>query len=174
VAGSPAVRCHVECKNLDHRVTVNDIAGKLAQQKFHYRDAQVDHWILISPHYDVSDELRVMLDTRDEQDEYPFSVHVWSPENGVREMFALEPAVFQAVYGRPPTGEESAASASAAARLKEQLAPRLRIDPVWRRYLVRPTAFCFVTEDFRHFDTLYGSHLPLQAADERGYRWTGR
>ena len=52
VAGSPAVRCHVECKNLGRRVTLDDIAVKLAQQKHHLRAIQVDHWILISPHHD--------------------------------------------------------------------------------------------------------------------------
>ena len=62
MAGSPTVRCHVECKNLDRPVTVDDIAGKLAQQKYHHRGIQIDHWILISPHHDVANELPGMLD----------------------------------------------------------------------------------------------------------------
>ena len=108
VAGFPAVRCHVECKNLDRRVTVYDIAGKLAQQKHHHRGAPIDHWILISPHYDVANDLSAMLEAWDRQGEYPFSVQVWSPETRVREMFALEPAVYEAVYGRLPVQEEVA------------------------------------------------------------------
>ena len=168
VAGNPAVRCHVECKNLDRRVTVDDIAGKLAQQKHHHRGIQIDHWILISPHHDVANDLPGMLEAWDQQSEYPFSVQIWSPETRVREMFALEPAVYEAVYGRLPTHEEVSASGEAVELFRQRLAPRLRVDTVWRRYLDQPGAFCFVNEDSRHFDELYGSHLPLKAADGRG------
>ena len=168
VAGNPAVRCHVECKNLDRRVTVDDIAGKLAQQKYHHRGIQIDHWILISPHHDGANDLPGMLEAWDQQSEYPFSVQIWSPETRVREMFALEPAVYEAVYGRPPTQEEVSASGEAAELFRERLAPRLRIDTVWRQYLKQPGKFCFVNEDSQHFDQLYGHHLPLKAADGRG------
>lgn len=168
VAGSPAVRCHVECRSLDRRVTVDDIAGKLAQQKYHQRGAQIDHWILISPHHDAGSDLRGMLEAWDREGEYPFSVQVWSPETGVRELFALEPAVYEAVYGRPPTGEEASASAKVPGLIRQRLAPRLRLDAVWRQYLAEPGSFCFVNEDDRHFAGLYGRHLPLKAADEHG------
>ena len=168
VAGSPAVRCHVECKNLNRRVTVDDIAGKLAQQKYHHRGIQINHWILISPHHDGANDLPGMLDTWNQQDEYPFSVQVWSPETRVREMFALEPAVYEAVYGRPPTQAEISASGEVADLIRQRLAPRLRVNAIWRRYLEQPGAFCFVNEDSRHFDRLYSRHLPLRAADDRG------
>jgi Type ISP C-terminal specificity domain/N-6 DNA Methylase/Pentapeptide repeats (8 copies)/NACHT domain len=168
VAGSPAVRCHVECKNLDRRVTVDDIAGKLAQQKYHHRGIQIDHWILISPHHDGANELPGMLEAWAQQGEYPFSVQVWSPETRVHEMFALEPAVYEAIYGRPPTQEEISASDEVADLIRQKLAPRLRVDAVWRRYLERPSAFCFVNEDSHHFDGLYSRHLWLGAADDRG------
>lgn len=168
VVGTPAVRCHVECKNLDRRVTVDDIAGKLAQQKYHHRSIQIDHWILISPHQDGANELPGMLKTWDQQGEYPFSVQIWSPETRVREMFALEPAVYAAVYGRPPTEEEVSASGEVADLIRQRLAPQLRVDAVWRHYLEQPGAFCFVNEDSRHFEGLYSRHLPLRAADDRG------
>jgi hypothetical protein len=147
---------------------VDDIAGKLAQQKHHHRGIQIDHWILISPHHDCANELPGMLKAWDQQGEYPFSVQIWSPETRVREMFALEPTVYEAVYGRPPTQEEVSASGEVADLIRQRLAPRLRVDAVWRRYLERPDAFCFVNEDSRHFDGLYSRHLPLRAADDRG------
>ena len=50
-------------------------------------------------------------------------------------MFALEPAVYEAVYGQPPTQEEVSASGEAAELIRQRLAPRLRVDAVWRRYL---------------------------------------
>jgi hypothetical protein len=164
VAGSPAVRCHVECKNLNHRVTVNDIAGKLAQQKYHHRGIQIDHWILISPHHDGANDLPGMLEAWDQQGEYPFSVQIWSPETRVLEMFALEPAVYEAVYGRPPTQEEVNASDEVADLIRLRLAPRLRVDPVWRHYLKQPEAFCFVNEDFSAFRRAVQSSPPAQGS----------
>jgi hypothetical protein len=169
VTGNPSVLCHVECRNLDRPVALIDIAAKLTQQKFYHHDAQVDHWILISPHHDASNEVRAMLNTWEQTGEYPFSVQVWSPENRIRELFALEPAVYQAIYGRPPSDDEPFAAAEHAVELfRTRLAPQLRVDKVWRRYLEDPRALCFVNEDFRHFEALFGNHLVLQAADEKG------
>jgi type I restriction system adenine methylase HsdM len=168
VAGNPAVHCHVECKNLDRSIDLNDIAAKLTQQKFYHRDAQVDHWILISPHGDPSNEVRSMLNTWEETAEYPFSVQIWSPENGIRELFALEPEVYRKIYGRLPTDGEMTAAARSARMMQDSLAPYLRIDEVWRRYLADPLALCFVNEDVRHFAELFANHLPLKAANERG------
>ncbi|MFF5249079.1 N-6 DNA methylase [Streptosporangium sp. NPDC000095] len=168
VAGSPTVRCHVECKNLDRDVTLYDIAAKLTQQKFYHRDAQVDHWILISPHTNPSNEVRAMLNTWEGTEEYPFSVQIWSPENGIRELFALEPEVYRAIYGRSPTERELLVADESIEMIKERLAPGFRIGEVWRRYLADPRKLCFVNEDSSHFQELYANHLHLRATDERG------
>lgn len=162
------MRCHVECKNLDRQVTLKDVADKLAQQKFYQRDSQIDHWILISPHHDASNELRTMLSAWENTDEYPFSVQIWSPETMVHDLFALEPAVYEVIYGRPPAPQEQRRAAAALALVRRRLAPRLRVAPVWQRYLRNPRSFCFVTDDQRHFDALYANHLEIMAADERG------
>jgi type I restriction-modification system DNA methylase subunit len=164
---SPAVRCHVECKNLDRRITLGDIAAKLMQQEHHHHDTPIDHWILISPHYDVHNELREMLDSWEKTRKYPFSVQVWSPENGIRELFALEPAVYEAIYGQKPTPAEAARSGDTFARVKRQLGPWLRIAPVWLSYLSDPGALCFVDECAGDLAALYDNYLPLRAADER-------
>ena len=104
-------------------MTVDDIAGKLAQQKHHHRGAQIDHWILISPHQDAANELRMMLDAWDQQGEYPFSVQIWSPETRIHEMFALEPAVYEEIYGRSPTREELLW------KMRDQAVPRNSFSP---------------------------------------------
>jgi hypothetical protein len=173
VADSPMVRCHVECKNLGHDPTLGEIGEKLLQQKLYYHDAPIDHWILISPRHDAANDLRQALDIWERRDEFPFSVQVWSPENRVREMFALEPAVYEAVYGQPPTADETKASDEVTELIRQRLAPRIRVDPVWRRYLEQPDSFCFVNEDHRHFDGLYRLHLSLKAADEHGHMLDG-
>jgi type I restriction system adenine methylase HsdM len=168
VAGSPTVRCHVECKNLDRDITLDDIAAKLVQQKFHHRDAQVDHWILISPHTNPSNEVRTILNTWEEIGEYSFSVQIWSPENGIRELFAIEAEVYRRLYGQLPTKRELKDAEQSIELIRERLAPRLGIDAIWRRYLADPRTLCFVNEDFSHFEELYANHLHLKATDERG------
>lgn len=168
VAGSPTVRCHLECKNLRRPIKLDDIADKLAQEEFYPGGARVDHWILISPHTGAVNELRQMLDAWEETQKYPFSVQVWSPEEGIKGLFALAPEVYQAVYGSPPGSSEIAMAESAIARFRTSLAPRLPIDRIWHAYLGDPHRLCFVTEDFRHFDELYGNHVRLRVTDDKG------
>jgi hypothetical protein len=167
-AGKTVVRCHVECKNLDNVVPTKDVAEKLMQQEFHHRDAPPDHWILISPRHDISSELRTMLPVWEKEGRYPFGIQVWSPETGVRVWFALEPAIYEEVYGHPPTPEEIAEAGAVAARYMMQLTPRIRVAPAWRGYLENPKLICANGEPWQHFNELYQAHLPLQAADERG------
>ncbi|WP_036412004.1 N-6 DNA methylase [Micromonospora parva] len=168
VAGSPTVRCHVECKNLHRAITLGDVADKLIQERFYPGGATVDHWILISPHAGPSNELRQMLDVWEQRQEYPFSVQVWSPEEGVEGLFALDPEVYQAVYGRPPGARELAMVESAIASLRKSLAPRLPIDRIWHAYLDDPHRLCFVWEEFREFDELYDNQVQLRVTDGKG------
>lgn len=168
VAGSPTVRCHLECKNLHRPVTLADIADKLLQEKFYSGGARLDHWILVSPHAGPTNELRKMLEAWEENQEYPFSVQVWSPDEGVEGLFALEPEVYRAVYGRPPSVRELGMAESAIASLRESLAPRLPIDRTWHAYLSDPHRLCFVTEDHRHFNELYDNQVQLRVADDKG------
>jgi hypothetical protein len=167
-AGLPAVRCHVECKNLDRPVSLKDIADKLIQQEQHDRGTQVDHWILISPHHGPASELQAILSGWERDGKYPFSVQVWSPETHIRELFALAPDAYAAIYGRQPAEQEAGAGGHALRVIRKRLAPRPRIAPVWRRYLSAPQALCFANEPWSHFEELYHNHLPLKAADERG------
>ncbi|MEU5554074.1 N-6 DNA methylase [Micromonospora sp. NPDC047793] len=168
VAGSPTVRCHLECKNLHRPIKVADIAEKLTQEKFYPGGARVDHWILISPHTGPTNELQRMLDAWEEKQEYPFSVQVWSPEDGIEGLFALAPDVYHALYGRDPGTRELAMAEGAVASLQRSLAPRLPIDRIWHAYLNDPHRLCFVTEDFRHFDELYGNQVQLRVTDDKG------
>jgi Pentapeptide repeats (8 copies)/NACHT domain/C-5 cytosine-specific DNA methylase len=166
--GNPAVRCHVECKNVDHPIGLDDIAPKIMQQEFYGRDAQVDHWILVSPHSDPKNELRGILDSWEEEGRYPFSVQIWSPENGIHSLFAIEPDVYQAIYGVRPSDDNLAAAEQSAELFRARLAPRLRIDKVWHSYLRDPRKLCFDKEASDDFDALFANHVQLKAANEQG------
>ena len=64
-----------------------------------------------------------MLGVWEQTNEFPFSVQVWSPESGVQELFAREPAVYEAIYGQPPSGELRAAAEQSVAIFRERLGP---------------------------------------------------
>lgn len=167
VAGSPHVRCHVECKNIQAPITVKDIGDKLFQQKRYYRDMPFDHWILISPHSDPSNELRDLLDHWAEVDEFPFSVQVWSPESGVEHFFSLAPATYQEIYGRAPT-PRTTTDEEVVAAIQGRLAPHLRLAPVWRKYLRNYDRHCIGSEKPEQFGKLYESHVDVKVADAHG------
>jgi site-specific DNA-cytosine methylase len=165
---NPAVRCRVECKNVDHPIGLNDVAPKIMQQEFYGRDSQVDHWILISPHSDPTNELREMLNAWEDSDKYPFSVQIWSPESGIRSLFAIEPDVYRAVYGMQPSDDDRAAAERAAGLFRAGLAPRLRIDRLWRDYLRDSGRLCFGKEARDDLEALFVNHVQLRAANEQG------
>jgi hypothetical protein len=166
--GNPTVRCRVECKNVGHPIGLDEIAPKIMQQEFYSHDAQIDHWILISPHSDPTNELREMLDSWEEKGKYPFSVQIWSPESGIRSLFANEPEVYREIYGAQPSDGELAAAEQASGLFRARLTPRLRIDEAWRGYLRDPGRLCFSKEARHDFETLFSNHVQLKAANEQG------
>jgi hypothetical protein len=97
------VQCHVECKNYSGNVRPADIADKLLQQRSSSRVSPIDHWILISPHADPSNDLAEMLREWEANDDWDFTVQVWSPETRVRDFFALAPEVYRTLYGEEPS-----------------------------------------------------------------------
>lgn len=165
--GNPHVLCHIECKNLAKPVTLRDISDKLLQNKIYYRDSPIDHWILISPHTDPSNELQDMLEHWIRVDEFPFTVQVWSPQSGVRELFSLAPDVYKALYGAAPDGSEPPPE-TVAETIRGRLVPHLRLAPVWRDYLRKPTRHCIGSEKPDHFDELVKNHVDIKATDASG------
>lgn len=165
VAGSGLVRCHVECKNYADPIRTSDIADKLLQQKAAAATAPIDHWILISPHADPSNDLQQLLQTWEEMDEWGFSVQIWSPQSGVRELFAIAPNVYDALYdGKPPQVEPL----DVIGEFLGRIAPKLRIPSGFRKYLHDRWRMCFATEDAAHFVALLDGHAEIGTVDSAG------
>ena len=165
VAGTGHARCHVECKNYSTPVPASDVVVKLAQQKLAAATAPIDHWILISPHVDPTNDFQEMLRAWEDSEEYGFSVQVWSPQSGVRDLFATAPDVYRALYdGEPPVVD----TGQVTREFLNRIAPRLRIPPAFRAYLRDPWRMCFATEDAAHFIALVGDHVDVGAVDAAG------
>lgn len=159
-------RCRVECKNYQRHVTLSDIADKLLQQEQSALAAPIDHWILISPHAEPTNELQQLVDAWHANRRFPFTVHIWSPANGLKRLLAVIPEVYRAVYGQDP--EEMNDPAAVIESYLERLRPLTRIHPALERYLLDPSRMCFSNEDAGHFEELLQSHVVLQALDAAG------
>ncbi|WP_373688170.1 NACHT domain-containing protein [Actinoplanes aureus] len=167
VAGRPAVKCFVECKNYTGRhLRTGDIAEKLLSMEHHWRDVRLDQYIIVSPHAEPSNELDLMIQSWNEQQRFPFEIQVWSPANGVRQLFAVSPMVYEAIYGERP--DEDLDSAAVVARWLDRLRPAIRLPRAWVQYLSDQGSHCIGSEDREHFADLWNDHVEPKAADERG------
>ena len=64
-------------------------------------------WILVSPHQDPNNELDRMVQGWNSAQRFPFTVQIWSPQTGVRELFAIEPEIYRRMYGQDPPNRGS-------------------------------------------------------------------
>jgi hypothetical protein len=163
------VKCHVECKNYRSAIKLADIADKLLQTEFYWRDKQLDHWILISPHADASNELSLMVQSWNTTHRYPFNIQLWTPESGIRELFRFTPEVYEKIYGTRDLGPLSSASKDILLeQWRSKIAPIARVPSTWLRYLKGSLDHCFPDEDAAHFEEIYSNPIPLQALTESG------
>jgi hypothetical protein len=84
-----------ECKHYDSPPDTDHVLGKLAQARA--SSHRIDCWVLVSPHHDVSNEVDELLER--ERKACSFDIVTWSPETGVRDIFALYPDLYKKVYG---------------------------------------------------------------------------
>jgi HEAT repeat protein len=83
-----------ECKNYNSPPDTSQVLGKLAQAR--RSTHQPDAWVLVSPFYDVSNELDELLE--EEGKRCSFEIIAWTPERGIRELFSVYPDLYKQVY----------------------------------------------------------------------------
>jgi ubiquitin-like protein Pup len=163
VSGS-SVKCHIECKNYGRPLTVGDVAEKILQIELYWSEKKIDHFIIVSPRYGLSNELDLLIQARNARLDRPFSIQAWTPENRIEELFALEPQAFEAIYGRtPPPADETVV-----ARWRDRLRPLIRGTAGLANYLTTPSLHCLAGEDASEFAYLYDH--PLEVLAKRGGR----
>ena len=81
---------------------MSTVADKFLQAEANYDAEPVDHWILVSPDLDPNNELDRMVEAWNAAQRFPFTVQIWSPQTGVRELFAIEPDIYRSLYGEDP------------------------------------------------------------------------
>ena len=174
VKNHDTVRCRVECKNYAAKINLDDIAGKLVTMKALVSQGKehIDHWILISPRSNVRNDLELLLELWEQTEEYPFKVHVWTPETHAHRFFGLIPKVYDAfgfvprdgeIHPREWTRDQQELEVS---RLLKSLEPPLRIPSCFKDYVQKEKGLILESEADREFKVLLKNQMPLRAANE--------
>ena len=71
---------------------------------------------------------------------FPFTVQIWSPQTGIRELFAIDPDIYRSLYGEDPP-ESRRDAADVLAEFSERLRPPVRMPERLRRYVQDPRSF---------------------------------
>jgi hypothetical protein len=171
VLGAAINRCHIECKNYKDQITPKDVADKLLAEP--RRDPVIEHWILLSPRSNPSNELNRFLEQQIQEGTFPFDVQVWSPETGVASFFGLEPAVYD-LFFEPGDGEahprewDDNTRDAVRAMWRKKLEPPLRLPPGWADYTRDPALLCIHGEDPVKMARTFENHVPVFCRNQAG------
>ena len=132
--------CLVECKNYTTPLRVAAVADKVLQAEASFEAEPVDHWILVSPHQDPSNELDLLVQRWNSAQKFPFTVQIWSPQSGVRDLFAVAPTVYREVYEEDPV-EPRLDPSVVVAEFAERLRPTIRLSKRLAKYVMDQQSF---------------------------------
>ena len=164
-AGDNIVRCHVECKNYSRELQTEDVSGKILQMQAYWRHKKIDYFVILTPRASISNDLDYIVQRFNAAEGAPFQIQIWSPDEGVQDLFALEPEAYEAVYGtQAPPVDAEAVVAHWSARLK----PMPRVPKSLSTYLTNPRKHCLQGEDRVHFEELARDPVEVQAANSIG------
>ena len=173
VKGNRSSRCLVECKVIRGAVKIDNISSKILQAERYSPD--IDHWLLISPCADPSNDLAEQLEEWQRSERFPFRIHVWSPCNGVADFFGLSPELYDHWGFSPhpgevhPRGWDDAKRDTVVGRFLGLLEPPLRLPKGWSVY-ARDSRKLMLPSDppAGHLEHLAASHIPLRGFEETG------
>jgi CheY-like chemotaxis protein len=165
-AGSSST-CLVECKNYTSPLPMSAVADKVLQAEASFDAEPVDHWILISPHQDPSNELDRSVQRWNSMRKFPFTVQIWSPQAGVRDLFAVDPEIYRELYGVDPP-EPRDDPGSVVADFAERLRPPIRLSEKLASYIKDKRSFVQPSE-LTWLDQL-DSQIERYGFDEKGGR----
>lgn len=171
VTTAQRVRCHVECKNYKNGITPKEVAEKLLSEP--QQPPLIEHWILISPRANPSNELNRLLEQWQKDGRFPFEVQIWCPETGVAEFFGLEPDVYDqfsspfSLEPHPRTWDEIR-RAEVREKWKTLLKAPLRLPKGWPEYVRDPSKLCSPPEDANELSTTFDNYVPMRCRNTAG------
>jgi hypothetical protein len=167
------VTCIIECKDVKGLITERHIAQKLLAVEA--SDQKIDHWILFSVRSDPSNYLMELLAAWKEKDKFPFEIHIWSPQNGIQELFGLEPDIYEKFYGNEtinnthPKDWTTQKKREVYERWKDKLKvkPFALLPKVWKEYMKNPGMMLLKEERkrYKELEILYNNRIEFRFKD---------
>ncbi|MCU0289669.1 MAG: NACHT domain-containing protein, partial [Acidobacteria bacterium] len=178
IKGNRKLRFLIECKNYSNKITLDHIAGKLLAVEAYHKNIPIDHWILVSPNVNVSNELEELIELWEEKGKYPFKVQIWTPATQVKEFFGLIPAIYDSIITKPdleihPKDWNEEKRKHVIDFWNEKLNPPLRLPQGWGQYLRKPEKFRRQDESLE-LENLCDCHVPMNCLDDTGTQILGR
>jgi tRNA A37 threonylcarbamoyladenosine biosynthesis protein TsaE len=172
IEGDRELKLHIECKNYEKIIKLDDIAGKIATAKINSQNDPIDHWIVIAPFAIVATDLDNALKSWDDTNEYPFKIHVWNKEIYVDQFFGLVPEIYD-IFFKPKDGDIHPGKWSSKKRneilnaWREKLAPPLRLPKPWKEY-IRNASKQILDPKEKEFEILYKKrdYIDMKCKDE--------
>ncbi|HLP46191.1 MAG TPA: NACHT domain-containing protein, partial [Candidatus Kapabacteria bacterium] len=172
--GNKEIRLLIECKNYSDKITTKDIADKLMEVEDYYDVIPIDHWILISPHADLANELERFIEKWENKGKYPFKVQTWTPATRVKEFFGLDPDIYDRIIKAHDLNihpkEWSADKRKGIIEYwKEKLEPPLRLPQGWQDYLREPDKLLLEQKE-KEFEKRFANdeYVKMNYKDETG------
>ncbi len=167
------VKCHVECKNISADLKLSDIAHKLIATNCCF--PEIDHWIVISPRAEPSNELERIIPKLEEM--FSFKIHIWTPETYARDFFGLHSKMFNSsiydMFFKPKDFEKhprewtEEKSREIYEQLKTELRPLSHLPKQWNSYIKNPRFLKINDEVYEELERLYEHYVDLKHMDER-------
>lgn len=165
-----SVRCHIECKYYKKEITVEDIAAKFFAENTY--KSSIDHWILISPLANISNELNLFLDKQKESNLFPFNIQIWCPATNVEEFFGIEPEAHNSIYsgssGFNPINWSDEKRAQVMEKWMLKLNPPLIFPKGWSEYIRYPENLCIGTETPDLMDRSFACNILMYCRNANG------
>lgn len=141
------VKCRFECKNQGDAITPTQVLAKLIVEEREWHTTRIDHWILVSPRSSPGNDFNQTIQDWNRERRYPFTVQMWTRDEGVEELLSLDPDLFLSIYELPAPALTATEAADIRARWVSRLAAPMRIPDRWIQYLRNPSWLCARSEE---------------------------
>jgi|GEM_PF-7000384 len=166
------VRCRIECKNIASKLlSLKEISDKVTQiQMYTPKDVKIDCFIVVSPFAEPSTDLKAAVEFWNHCPNINFNTHIWSPNNGVKDFFRLDPQSYDKFYsdtknhqyGCHPKKWEPGQKEKIIEKFKRYLRPCSRLPIEWQEYTIDPKMLLSNQKEAT-YPVLYDRYIDLEA-----------
>jgi len=170
------IKCKIECKNYNEKVTHKDISEKVDTLRYGDQSTYFDHFIIISPNSNPDNKLNKAIYNWNADPNITFFVQIWSPNTMVQNFFGLKLDIYNHFYPvndknneKHPKNWSNERRNEVISEFKNRLKPRINLPLDWTRYVEdSEEKLLLKKEDRNEYLHLYTNYIDLKALDING------